>query len=421
MSENIPNNPCCVVIGASHAGVNLAFSLRKEGWEGQIILIDSDSTIPYHRPPLSKAYLTSDDGIEKNQLKSWESYKQENIDLKLGISVTSIDRENKKITLSDSSEQSYDQLVIATGASPIIPRIEGIEKAKNLFPLRSAKDVSDIKTAFKESEQKRVLIIGGGYIGLETAASLKKMGGMVSVLEREDRVLARVATAPISTFFQSYHKEKGVEIFCEKNVVSIRTDENQNVVTCADGSTFEADIIIVGVGVSVNAELAEKAGLELENGIKVNAFTQTNDENIYAIGDCSFHHNPHYDRSHRLESVQNAVDQAKVAAKNICGIPTNYESIPWFWSDQFEVKLQMIGLFEGLTESVVRKEADNPLKFSVWHFKGDELLAVDAINNPKAYVIGTKFIKERTLVDKEKLSDPLTELKPKNLILEEVI
>jgi len=404
----------CVVIGASHAGINLAFALRKEGWEGAIIVIDKDPELPYHRPPLSKTYLQNK---EVNLLKSAESYTKENITLKLGITADSIDRDQKTITLSDGTVQAYNRLVLATGARPLMPPIPGVALAKNVFPLRTAADVSGIRTAFEASLNKRVVIIGGGYIGLETAASIKKLGGTVTVLERETRILARVTSPELSDFFMQLHCTNGVSVLTNKNVTAIDYSNDVNTITCADGSTYEADVIIVGVGIRVNTELAKDAKLVVENGILVDETACTNDKDIYAIGDCTFHKNPHYDRFVRLESVQNAVDQAKVAAAAICGKEVIYNTIPWFWSDQFDVKLQMVGLSTGYTKLLVRTEATETTKLSLWYFKEDTLLAVDAINNPKAFVLGTKFIKDNSKIDFDKLVDATIDFKPANLLV----
>jgi len=414
MSENATKNLICVVIGASHAGVNLAFALRKEGWEGSIILFDKDPDLPYHRPPLSKTYLQHE---EVNLLKAHDSYEKDNISLQLGISVTSINRAAKTLVLSNGSKQSYHKLVLATGARPIIPPIPGIASAKHLYPLRTATDVTNIRNAFKNSLNKRVVIIGGGYIGLETAASIKKLGGTVTVLERESRILARVTAPELSSFFMQLHTTNGVDILTNKNVTAIEYTNNVNTVTCADGSQFKADIIIVGVGIRVNVELAKAAQLVIENGILVDESACTNDKDIYAIGDCTFHKNPHYNRFIRLESVQNAVDQAKIAAAAICGKSPVYNSIPWFWSDQFDVKLQMVGLSTGYNQLYVRTEDSDTTKVSLWYFKDDTLLAVDAINNPKAFVLGTKFIKDKSKVDTAKLVDAAILFKPINLLL----
>lgn len=415
MSENA--NKTCVIIGASHAGVNFAFYLRNEGWEGNIILFDSDPTLPYHRPPLSKAYLTSDDGIEKNLLKSADNYEKEGIALHLNIRVNHIDRSQKNITLNDGTIQNYDKLVLATGARPIIPPIKGIDTASNLFPLRTAKDVTEIRNAINTSQTKRVVIIGGGYIGLETAASLKKLGANVVVLEREERILKRVTAPEMSEFFMTLHEKNDVAILTNKNVASIENNNSFNTVICSDDSRFEADIIIVGVGIHVNFELAKEAGIDIENGIKVDESTRTSDKDIYAIGDCTFHYNPHYKRNIRLECVQNALDQGKIAAAAITGKEAVYNTIPWFWSDQYDVKLQMVGLSTGYNQVIVRKEESSENKLSFWYFKDDELLAVDAVNNAKAYVYGTKFIKSGKNIDKTKLVDASVVFKPVNLLV----
>ena len=414
---NINKSQVCVVIGASHAGVNFAFNLRREGWEGDIILYDVDTEFPYHRPPLSKAYLNSEQGTGQSLLFPKENYATDNITLKLGISVVSINRANKSILLSDGSVQSYDKLVIATGARPFIPPIKGIDSATNIFPMRTAEDAVNIRKTFNKSIKKRVVVIGGGYIGLETAASLKKLGANVVVLEREERILARVTAPVMSNFFAQLHNKKGVKVLTGKNVVAIEQQNDCNMVVCDDDTHFEADLIVVGVGIKVNTELAQGAGLDIENGIKVNEAARTNDENIYAIGDCTYHYNPHYDCFLRLESVQNAVDQGKVAAAAICGQSVSYDAIPWFWSDQFDVKLQMVGISKGYDDIVVRNE-DAENSFSAWYFKDEKLLAVDAVNFAKAYVLGTRFIKSGQKLDKSKLKDITIPFKPDSFLAE---
>lgn len=404
------NKPICDIIGASHGGVNCATALRREGWEGEIILFDADPVLPYHRPPLSKAYLTTDDAIESNALKSIESYANDAITLNLGVKVAAINAAESTITLENGSIQKYDKLVIATGARPIMPPIPGLHTAKNVFPLRTAQNVFDIKDTINSSAKKRVVVIGGGYIGLETAASLKKLGADVVVLERELRILARVTAPEMSAFFHDLHQDNGVDVLTSKNVTAIEHNGEANEVVCSDGSRYTADLIVVGVGIFVNKELAEQAGLKIENGILVDETTKTSDANIYAIGDCTYHYNPHYNRNIRLESVQNAVDQSKVAAAAICGLSPIYNAIPWFWSDQYDVKLQMVGLSQGYNQVIVRQE-ENPNSFSVWYFQDDTLLSVDAVNFAKAYVIGTKVIKDGLKIDKVKLTDASIVLK----------
>lgn len=406
----------CIIIGAGHAGVTCAFALRNEGWQGRIVLIDSDTQIPYHRPPLSKSYLTIDDGSENNLLFPIDYYESKDIELKLGILVRSIDRVKKRLMLGNDSELEYDKLVLATGARPLIPPIDGIDNAENLFVLRTTTDATNIRNALKASEKKRVVIIGGGYVGLETAASLKSIGANVVVLEREARVLARVTGAEVSEFVQNYHKEKGVEIVTNSNVASIETISGNNRIFCVDGASFIADVIVLGVGIRVNLELALEAGLVINNGIGVNESTKTSDAHIYAIGDCTNHFNQHYKRNVRLESVQNAVDQANIAAKAICGQEVHYNAIPWFWSEQYDLKLQMVGLSEGYDTLIVRKEESNKKSLSVWYFKNDKLLAVDAINNARAYMLGTRIIKNGKRIDKKKLVNTSIPIKPTSFL-----
>lgn len=413
MSELTDNAAVCVV-GASHAGVACAFALRKEGWTGRIIIFDCDPELPYHRPPLSKAFLTADLGIEHYPLRPLDSYTKENIELRLGVGVVGVQSAEKYLSLDDGSRQPYAKLVLATGVSPFIPPIEGIDGSKCVFPLRTAEDIIRIREALLQSRQKRVVIIGGGYIGLETAASLRKKGATVTILEREERILARVTSHFMSDFFSKIHHQNEVAIETDKQVVAIEDTDDRRLIKCSDGSQFEADIIIVGAGVRVNTALAQAAAVTIENGIKVDATARTSDAHIYAIGDCTFHFNPHYGRYIRLESVQNAVDQAKIAAAAIGGKGISYESIPWFWSDQYDVKLQIAGLSEGYDDLVIRhEELEN--RFSVWYFKGAELLSVDAVNNAKAYVMGTKLIKDKAIVNKARLQDPTIALKMDSL------
>ena len=415
MSDN-QSNQTCVIIGASHGGVNCAFNLRKEGWKGGIVIIDRDPAFPYHRPPMSKAYLTSDESIEKYMLKSADAYEKEEITLMLGVGVEKLDTGLCRLSLSNGESVQYTKLILATGASPILPPIDGISTARHLYTLRTAQDVEAIKKGL-DGSKKKVVVIGAGYIGLEIAASIRKLGHEVTILERESRVLARVTSAETSKFFEELHQKEGVQIFTAADVKQIETIDNTNVVRCLDNNLHQADVIIIGVGVKVNLELAAQAGLTIENGIKVDKTCQTNKSDIYAIGDCTYHYNSQYSRYVRLESVQNAVDQSKVVAAVICGKEAAYDAIPWFWSDQFHIKLQIVGLAEGYDELIVRKESDSEDKFSVWYFRDDELLSVDAINNAKAYVIGSKVIKERLMIDKEKLKDSSTELKPATILL----
>ncbi len=431
----------CIIIGASHAGVNAAFALRKEGWQGDIVLFDGDESLPYHRPPLSKGDLSA--VSNGTPLKPEKSYTDDGITLRLGEMIKSIDRNARTVTPQESEPLHYDKLVLAVGASPIIPPIKGLNPSevnpetsqltKAVFTLRTINDVKRIKQRLGSAENKKVVVIGGGYIGLEVAASLNKMLANVTVLEREERILARVTTPTLSSFFTDLHTRHGVNIDVQKSVIAIEENnstEPPNIensaltVICDDGTRYGADIIIVGVGVRVNTALAESAGITIEDmpiekGIPVDHTAKTTDEHIYAIGDCTYHHNPTYDRFIRLESVQNAVDQAKTAASAICGKAPHYNTIPWFWSDQYDVKLQIVGLFEGYDDIIVRKETDKEQAFSVWYFKGEKLLAVEAVNFAKAYVMGSKLIKDPSKqINKANLSNPNSEFKPASILMQ---
>ncbi|MBX2874576.1 MAG: FAD-dependent oxidoreductase [Saprospiraceae bacterium] len=418
MSENLQENQCCVVIGASHAGVNFAFAHRKAGWLGKIILIDKDPELPYHRPPLSKVALAQDADEEAQPLKPEESYQNENIELQLGREVLTINKDERKIILDNSEHIKFDKLVIATGGRALIPSIKGMDSVPKVYTMRTAADAARIRESVQESEFKRVVIIGGGYIGLEVAASLRKRGCLVSLLERESRLLPRVTSPYISDFFTKTHTGKGVSLFTDKNVVSLSDEGGTTKVICEDGTSYIADLVVVGVGIRINMELAIEAGLEAKNGIEVNEKCQTSEDGIYAIGDCCCHFSQRYQRWIRLESVQNAVDQAKIAAAVICGNEPPAEPVPWFWSDQYEHKLQMVGLSEGYNECIIREEIGDDIKFSIWYFEGDRLLAVDAVNNARAYVVGTKLLKENRIINKLNLQDPATVLKPLNIIAE---
>jgi len=383
----LDNTKTCVIIGASHAGVNCAFALRKEKWE--------------------------DAQDEHSPLKSETSYEKADIALRLNTEVTSVNVKEQKVIIENGEEIGYDQLIFATGARAFMPPIKGLKVCPNAFALRTAQDAINIRKYIEDNQPKNVVIIGGGYIGLETAASLTKLGLQVSVIERENRILARVTSPEMSDFFRQLHVANGVHIHEGQTVSSISSDNGKTVVICNDNTKHKADLIIIGTGISVNLEIAKAAGVLIDQGIKVDKHCKTNVSRIYAIGDCTNHPSTFYNRDVRLESVQNAVDQAKVAAANICEREISNDAIPWFWSDQYDLKLQMVGLQQGYNEVITRTTAseDGNYKFSMWYFLNDQLLAVDAVNDSKAYVYGTKYIKSRSIINKQLLSDASIELK----------
>ncbi len=411
--QSVTDQPPVCIVGASHAGVACAFALRHEGYAGPILLLDQDPHLPYQRPPLSKVLLAEPRAIGDFALKPREAYDKENIELRLGVRVAAIESRYRYLRLADGSRQPYHKLVLATGARPLFPPVPGLGQVPGVFPLRTAADIEGIREAVLKQKKCRAVIIGGGYIGLETAASLHKLGVAVTLLEKESRLLSRVTSPRMSDYFCELHQRHGVAIHTGRQVTAVAQKGNSTLVCTNDGSTCEADLILVGAGIVVNTELAATAGLTLDNGIRVDATARTSDGHIYAIGDCTSHFNPHYGRYIRLESVQNAVDQAKVAAAALCDKQPTYNALPWFWSDQYDVKLQMTGLSQGYDDTVVRTEG--PDSFSVWYLKEGELLAVDAVNCPKAYVVGTRLIRERIPVDASKLGNALIPLKPEAL------
>lgn len=398
----------CVVIGASHAGSQFAFSLRQGGWKGDITIIGEEFDYPYHRPPLSKTFLSGEKKIQDILLRPAELYEKSGINIRLGERVKSIDRSNKSITTEDNNVIYYHKLVIATGARVREIPIPGSE-IEGVCYLRNARDVNNIKSQVIPG--KHAVIIGGGYIGLETAASLRKQGMEVTVIEAMSRILQRVTAPELSNFYKRIHLEEGVKIFEETVATEFKSiDEKINVLTSC-GKSFMGDMVIVGIGVIPNVELANSAGLKVENGVEVNEFCQTSDSEIYAIGDVSWHYNKIYDRSLRLESVPNATEQAKIAALHINKKPKAYNSLPWFWSDQYNLKLQIAGLSNGYNDIVIRGDINKSRSFSAFYFKDNKLLAVDAVNSPREFMFTKMVLTKEQKLNKEILSDISLDLK----------
>lgn len=390
-----------VIIGASHAAAETIASLRKQGWEGKIQLIGDETSLPYHRPPLSKSYFSGDLQANKLLLRPESFYESNKVDVHLGRRAVNIDRTNRIVELDNGDQISYDYLVLSTGTRARQLPIEGAV-ADNIHTLRTKADVDIIRQQL--SSTSTLLIIGAGYIGLEVAASAVKMGINVIVLEAMDRVLARVTDETVSSFYQQRHRQAGVDLRLKTSIASFSHESGQSTAHLSDGEAIAFNLAVVGIGVIPNTELAAQAGLVCDNGIVVNEFTQTNDERIFAIGDCSFHHNPFYNRHVRLESVPNAVEQAKVAAAKICGTDVVYDQLPWFWSDQYDVKLQTAGLFQGFDEAVVRGQPETQ-KFAVFYLRDKQLLAVDALNSPIDFMVGKKLILSRVELDPKTLAD----------------
>ena len=391
----------CVVVGASHAGSQLAVHLRKQGWKGRILLIGAENTLPYHRPPLSKAVLAGEKQVEDGLLRPRAMYEKNSIELRLGETVSSIDVKGKRVQLLNAQELAYDKLALCLGS--MVRKIPLGQALEGVFYLRDANDVLSILA--RVGEKKKVVIIGAGYIGLEAAAALSRSGLEVTVLEMEDRVLKRVTSELMSTFIQDLHQSHGVTVRTNVVVASIEGEREVSSVLCADGSNYAADLVLIGVGIVPNIALAEQAGLAIDNGLVVDQHAQTSDQHIYGAGDCTDHPSTLYQRNLRLESVQNANDQARVAASNICGIDTVYDALPWFWSDQFDIKLQIAGLNTGYDTTLVRGELGGADGFVIFYFKDHRLIAADCVNRPKEFMVCKRIIKEGIVVATEKLLD----------------
>ena len=394
-----------IVIGAGQAGSSLVAKLRKDGYEGEITLIGSEPVPPYQRPPLSKAYLLGEMELERLFLRPESFYADQNITLRLGQTVTGIDAAAKTVSLGDEV-LSYDHLALTTGSVPRrLPAAIGGD-LDGVFVVRTLADVDAMEPSVREGAQ--ALIVGGGYIGLEAAAVAAKKGMQVVLVEMADRILQRVAAPETSDYFRKVHTGHGVDI---REGVGLSRLTGEGRVTGAeltDGTSLEVDLVIVGVGITPDTALAEAAGVELENGIKTDAHGRTSDPSIWAAGDCASF--PYKGQRIRLESVPNAIDQAEVVAQNILGGEVEYVAKPWFWSDQYDVKLQIAGLNTGYDNVVVRRTDE--LSVSFWYYHGDQLIAVDAMNDPRAYMVGKRLIEGGKSPDKTVVADPAADLKP---------
>jgi 3-phenylpropionate/trans-cinnamate dioxygenase ferredoxin reductase component len=396
-----------VVVGGGQAAFALVAKLRALKDERPITMIASEASHPYQRPPLSKKYLLREMDLERLLYRPESWYAEHNIDIRLSTAATAIDRGTKTVTLSDGSTLDYDVLALATGSTPRkLPASVGGD-LDGVFVVRDFTDADCLAEEMKPG--KHALIIGGGYIGLEAAAVARSSGLDVTVIEMADRILQRVASVATSYLVKDIHTSRGVDIREGTGLVRlVGTDGRVTSAELTDGSTIPVDLVIVGIGVTANDALARDAGIEVANGIVVDQFGRTSDPAIHAMGDCAAL--PWKDMRIRLESVQNAVDQAEAVAALLAGGAAPYEPKPWFWSDQYDVKLQIAGFGLGHDETVVRK-GQREGSISVWYFMGGKLIAVDALNDAKAYVTGKKLLDLGLTPDRAILEDPQTDLK----------
>ncbi len=394
------------VIGAGQAGASLVAKLRNSGFEGDITLIGAEEALPYQRPPLSKAYLLGEMELERLFLRPESFYADQNITLRLGTKVDAIDVVKKEIHIGDEV-LPYDQLALTTGSHPRrLPASIGGD-LDGVFVVRDLKDVDAMAPAVREGA--RALIVGGGYIGLEAAAVCAKRGVSVTLVEMADRILQRVAAPETSDYFRMVHASHGVTI--REGIGLTRLEGEAGKVTRAvltDGSIVEVDFVVVGVGIAPACELAEEAGLAIDNGIRTDEFGRTSDASVWAAGDCASF--PYKGQRIRLESVPNAIDQAEVVAQNMLGEEKTYVATPWFWSDQYDVKLQIAGLNSGYDNVVTRQGEDGQVSF--WYYRGNQLVAVDAMNDPRAYMVAKRLIEAGKSPDKAVVADAAVDLKP---------
>jgi 3-phenylpropionate/trans-cinnamate dioxygenase ferredoxin reductase subunit len=400
MSEPSPH---VVIIGAGHAGGTAAALLRQYGFIGPITLLGEEPIAPYQRPPLSKAWLKGEADADSLALKPVSFYAEHDIDLRMGARVAALDRAAKSVRLTGGETIGYDILILATGARARRLTLPGANLA-GVLELRTAADAEALK-AVLAGGGKTLAIIGGGYVGLEAAASARALGAEAVVIEVLPRVLARVASEPLSRFFQDYHAARGVTFALGVGVEGFVGEAGHVTgVRLGDGRLIACDAALVGVGAVPNEDLARDAGLACANGVVVDLEARTADPAIFAIGDVTNRPLPLYDRAHRLESVPNALEQAKQAACAVVGRPAPAPETPWFWSDQYDIKLQIAGVPFEADDILVRGDPTTG-KFAVFHLKGDVLQAVEAVNAPPEFMMGKQLIAQRRPVARERLAD----------------
>ena len=395
-----------LIIGAGQSAIQCISTLKKEGYSGSITLVGEEEHLPYQRPPLSKGFLEDSIGKERLYFKKLEFFTENKVQLYLGLSAEKLEIDNQKVYLSDNSELEFDKLVFATGSRVRCLDFPGSEH-KSIFYLRDLDDAEAIKKDLETSDN--IVIIGAGYIGLEAAAIAAKKNKIVTIIEMADRVMNRTVDPQISEYYLNLHQSYGVKFHFNTSLETINKVSDSLEVVCSDGTEVKADSVLIGAGVVPNIELAEEAGIYCDNGIVVDEFGQTNFKNVYACGDCTNHPNKILNKNLRLESVHNAMEQAKTVASSVMNNPMEYSQVPWFWSDQYDHKLQIVGL-SGDHDLVTMRGTTNDAKFMLFYTKDEELIAVDAINNPKEFLISRKLVANKVKIKPDVISDLNTNL-----------
>jgi 3-phenylpropionate/trans-cinnamate dioxygenase ferredoxin reductase subunit len=406
-----------VIVGAGSAGSELAIGTRQLGWTGPIVMLGEEPHLPYHRPPLSKAFLDGSATAESLSVRPMAAYDKAGVTLRLGTCVEAIDRAAKTVRLRDGSTLAYAKLALCTGGRPRPLAVDGLSPGtspRNLHFLRTQADARAIRDGLTDGT--RLVVIGGGYVGLEVAASARKLGASVTVLEAQPRVLARVTGPALSAFYMAVHRAAGVDIRTGIDLRRIECDEvgdgagDVRAVICGDGTRVPANRVVVGVGMLPNVELASAAGLDVDGGIVVDALSVTSDPDIVAAGDCTVREHALYGRRVRLESVPNALEQARAAASALCGQPKPNHAVPWFWSDQYDLKLQMAGLSAGYEDCVLRGGSESR-SFIAFYLRDGCVIAADAVNRPAEFMVAKRLVAGAKPVAPAALADEALPLK----------
>jgi 3-phenylpropionate/trans-cinnamate dioxygenase ferredoxin reductase subunit len=396
-----------VIVGAGHAAGQAVATLRQKGFDGEIVLTGEEPWLPYQRPPLSKKFLAGEMPPERLYFKPPAFYEEADVDVRLDTRVTTIDRQSRAIGTDAGERIQYDELLLALGSRVRRIRVAGSDLA-GIHYLRNIGDVERIRAGMEQARE--IVIVGAGYIGLEVAAVTRQLGHAVTVLEMEDRVMSRVVSPVVSEFYEAEHSARGVILKLSTALDAFVGDGRVEAVRTMDAQMISADLVIVGVGIVPNVELAESAGLEVDDGIVVDERCRTSDARIHAIGDCTSHPNAIYGRRIRLESVHNALEQAKTAAADVCGEDSEYNQVPWFWSDQYDLKLQIAGLSAGYDQAVIRGNPDDR-SFACLYLRDGRLIACDSINSPRDFVQSKALIAARKRVAVEDIKDVSVALK----------
>lgn len=390
-----------VIAGAGHAGAQAAEALRREGYTGRVVLIGAEPQLPYQRPPLSKKLLAGEMPFERALIRSASYYEQARIELRLGERIQAIECAQQRVILASGAPLPYDRLLLCVGSEARRLKVPGADLA-GVFYLRTVDEMDAIRARCRPGA--RLVVVGGGYIGLEIAATCLKLGLDVTVLEMVDRVMSRVVAPEVSAYFAAEHGSRGVRLHCQTTVAAFEGDGAVREVVCTDGRRFAADLAVIGVGIVPVTDVAASAGIACDNGIVVDEFCRTSAPDVFAAGDCTNHPSPRYGRRVRLESVDNAFEHARSAAANLLGKEVRHDKVPWFWSDQYDLKLLIVGLSQGYDRCVLRGDTAQR-SFSACYLRDGELIALDAVNSPKDYMAARKLIAERARPDPARLAD----------------